>query len=352
MQQLGKLRQQAKGRQVRRLEEQIKSFADVVQSGMSSLGCTDIASVLEVIQNRSGYDTLLLFVANRIVQGGMDLVNEARTCSPRTVTVLVRCMASSGQRDMQVYRQLSNLVQLIPPERFTLGSLAQVMQGFLEVKVKDAGLLRFAGAVLQQLDLSHAVAEDIAAMLSALCEVQMQDLVAFRRLSRAVIALPDSAFLPQPTSIILDAFARAKIRDVALFRKLSVVALQHEPASFSPDDMMRILRAASAFGSDPTAKALMKHMDTALLATPKNEMSPRHIGAIALSYAEVGGPSDGEVMRKLAAAAMTLEPWVLDVDAMAKIVKVRCLLSPCALCSRHARSTLRCPIPCARVWWV
>jgi len=97
--------------------------------------------------------------------------------------------------------------------------------------------------------------------------------------------------------------------------------LQHEPASFSPDDMMRVLRAASAFGSDPIAKALMRHMDTALLATPKNDLSPHHIGAIALSYAEVGGPSDAEVMRKLAAAAMMLEPWVLEVDAMANIVK-------------------------------
>ena len=48
------------------------------------------ATVLEVIQNRSGYDTLLLFVANRIVQGGMDLVKEARTCTPRTVSTLVR----------------------------------------------------------------------------------------------------------------------------------------------------------------------------------------------------------------------------------------------------------------------
>ena len=63
LEQLGRLRQQAKGRQVRRLEDQVKSFADVVQSGMATLGCTDIATVLEVIQNRSGYDTLLLFVS-------------------------------------------------------------------------------------------------------------------------------------------------------------------------------------------------------------------------------------------------------------------------------------------------
>lgn len=63
LEQLGRLRQQAKGRQVRRVEEQVKSFADVVQSGMPKLGCTEIATVLEVIQNRSGHDTLFLFVS-------------------------------------------------------------------------------------------------------------------------------------------------------------------------------------------------------------------------------------------------------------------------------------------------
>jgi hypothetical protein len=273
------------------------------------------------------------------VQGGMDLVKEAQTCTPSTVTVLVRCMSSSGQRDMMLFRQLSNLVQLIPPERFTLGSLAQVMQAFLEANVNDAGLMRFACAVLQQLDLTHAVAEDIAAMLSALSEVRLQDQVAFRRLSRAVLALPDSAFHPQTTSVILDAFARAKVRDAVLFRKLAAVTLQHDSAAFTPDDIMRILKASSTFGSDPTAKALMNHMDSALVATGKNDLSPHHIGAIALSYAEVGGPSDAEVMGKLASAAMTLEPWVLEVDAMANIVKVcfEDMLCICALSAPQQR---------------
>lgn len=191
--------------------------------------------------------------------------------------------------------------------------------------------MRFACAVLQQLDLTHAVAEDVAAMLSALSEVQLQDQVAFRRLSRAVLAMPNSAFHPQTTSVILDAFARAKVRDALLFRKLAAVVLKHDAASFSPDDMMRILKAAAAFGSDPTAKALMNHMDSALLATAKNDLSPQHIGAIALSYAEVGGPADAEVLAKLASAAMTLEPWVLEVDAMANIVKVCHIRSPCML---------------------
>jgi len=320
LEQLGKLRQQGKGRQVRRLEDQIKCFADVVQSGMPTLGCTEIASVLGVIQNRSGYDTLLLFVANRIVSGGIDLVKEAQTCTPKTVSLLVKCMTSSGQRDMLLFRQLSNLVQLIPHDRFTLGSLAAVMESFLEVN-KDPGLMRFVGAVLQQLDLSQASPEDVAAMLSALSKAQLQDEVSFRRLSRAVLSLPDSAFAPPATGIILDAFARAKFRDVALFRKLSAVVLQQNPTAFASDDIMRVVTAAAAFGSDSNAKVLMNHMDTALLATAKNDLSPKHIGIIAASYAEVGGPSDPQVLQRLAAAAMTLEPWVLDIQAMAHIVK-------------------------------
>ena len=321
LKQLGKLRQQAKGRQVRRLEEHVKCFADVVQSGMPTLGCSEIASVLEVIQNRSGYDTLLLFVANRIVQGGMDLVSEARSCAPETVTMLVKCMASSGQRDMLVFRQLSNLVQLIAPERFKLGSLAAVTDAFLDVGVKDAGLLRFVGAVLQQLDLSEASAEDVAAMLSALSRVQLQDEVSFRRLSRAVVMMPDSAFSAQPAAVILEAFAKAKVRDVALFRKLSAVMLEQEAADFTSDDMMRVVTAAAAFRSDSTAKALMNHMDAALLATSKNEVSAQHIGVIAAAYAEVGGPSNAQVLSMLSGAAMTLEPWVLDIEGMALIVK-------------------------------
>jgi len=321
LEQLGKLRQLGKGRQVRRLEEQIKCFADVVQSGMPTLGFTEIASVLGVIQNRSGYETLLLFVANRIVSGGIDLAKEAQTCSPETVAVLVKCMMSSGQRDMMLFRQLSNLVQLIPHDRFTLGSLAEVTESFLQVN-KDQGLMRFIGAVLQQLDLSSTPPEDVAAMLSALSRTQVQDEVSFRRLSRAVLLLPDAVFAPAPTGIILNAFARAKFRDLALFRKLSAVALQQEPTAFSSDDIMHVVTAAAAFGSDAKAKALMNHMDTALLAIGKNDLSPQHIGIIAASYAEVGGPSDPQVLVRLSAAALTLEPWVLDIQAMAYIVKV------------------------------
>ena len=83
----------------------------------------------------------------------------------------------------------------------------------------------------------------------------------------------------------------------------------------------------------------MNHMDSALVATGKNDLSPHHIGAIALSYAEVGGPSDAEVMGKLASAAMTLEPWVLEVDAMANIVKVcfEDMLCICALSAPQQR---------------
>lgn len=175
---------------------------------MPALGCTEIATVLEVIQNRSGYDTLLLFVANRIVQGGMDLVNEAKTCTPETVSTLLKCMASSGQRDMLLFRQLSSLVQLIPSDRFTLGSLAAVMENFLKVNLQDASLMRFVGSMLQQLDLSLATAEDIAAMLSALLRAHVQDEVSFRRLSRAVLSMPDETFSAKPAGIILDAFAR------------------------------------------------------------------------------------------------------------------------------------------------
>ena len=321
LEQLGKLRHLGKGRQVRRLEEQIKCFADVVQSGMPTLGFTEIASVLGVIQNRSGYETLLLFVANRIVSGGIDLAKEAQTCSPETVAVLVKCMMSSGQRDMMLFRQLSNLVQLIPHDRFTLGSLAEVTESFLPVN-KDQGLMRFVGAVLQQLDLSSTPPEDVAAMLSALSKAQVQDEVSFRRLSRAVLLLPDAVFAPAPTGVILNAFARAKFRDLALFRKLSAVALQQEPTEFSSDDILHVVTAAAAFGSDSKAKALMNHMDTALLATGKNDLSPQHIGIIAASYAEVGGPSDPQVLVRLSAAALALEPWVLDIQAMAYIVKV------------------------------
>jgi hypothetical protein len=104
-------------------------------------------------------------------------------------------MASSGQRDMLLFRQLSNLVQLLPAERFTLGSLAAIFESFLHVNVQDAALMRFVGAVLQQLDLSEALVEDVAAMLSALSKAKVQDEVSFRRLSRAVLAMADEVVL-------------------------------------------------------------------------------------------------------------------------------------------------------------
>lgn len=114
----------------------------------------------------------------------------------------------------------------------------------------------------------------------------------------------------------------AKFRDVALFRKLSSVALQQQASEFTADDIMRVVTAAAAFGSDANAKALMKHMNSALLGLDKKDLSPCHIGLIAASYAEVGGPSNPEVMQRLAAAAMTLEPWALNIEAMAHIVQV------------------------------
>ena len=326
LQHLGRLRAQAKGRQVRRLEEQVKCFAEVVQSGLPTLGFTDIATVLEVIQNRSGYDTLLLFVANRIVQGGMNLAVEAQTCTPQTVSMLLKCLRASGQNDMLLYRQLSSLVQLIPHDRFDLGSLAAVMEGFLDANVRDPSLVRFVGAVLQRLDLSRASAEDVAAMLSALSKMP-QDEVSFRRLSRAVLALPDDAFTLEPTGIILDAFASARLRDLSLFRKLSAVVLRQEPTAFAAADIMRVVSAAAAFGSDAQAKRLMVYMDTALLALPDKNLSPEQIGRIALAYAEVGGPNDRQVLQRLSAAAMTLEPWALDIASISYIVKAFSMLN-------------------------
>jgi hypothetical protein len=308
------------------VEDQVKCFADVVQSGMATLGFMEIATVLQVIQNRSGYDTLLLFVANRIVQGGMDLVKEAQTCTPETVTMLVKALSPSGQRDKLLLRQLSNLLQLIPPERFTLGSLAVVMESFLETNFKDPSLTRFTGAVLQQLQLAEASADDVAAMLAALSKAPVQDEVSFRRLSRAVQSMPDSAFTPSTTAVILEAFATAKLREVALFRKLSGVLLQHDATLFTSADISRVVTAAAAFGSDAKGAALMRHMDTALLACAKTQVSPQHIGIIAASYAEVGGPSNPHVLEWLSGAAMTLEPWVLDPRDMALIVKAFSIL--------------------------
>jgi hypothetical protein len=308
------------------VEDQVKCFADVVQSGMATLGFMEIATVLQVIQNRSGYDTLLLFVANRIVQGGMDLVKEAQTCTPETVTMLVKALSPSGQRDKLLLRQLSNLLQLIPPERFTLGSLAVVMDSFLETNFKDPSLTRFTGAVLQQLQLAEASADDVAAMVAALSKAPVQDEVSFRRLSRAVQSMPDAAFTPSTTAVILEAFATAKLREVALFRKLSGVLLQHDATLFTSADISRIVTAAAAFGSDAKAAALMRHMDTALLACAKTQVSPQHIGIIAASYAEVGGPSNPQVLEWLSGAAMALEPWVLDPRDMALIVKAFSIL--------------------------
>lgn len=113
------LQGQAKGRQVRRLEEQIRAFADVVQSGVNSLRGKQLAEVVRAVEGRTGYENLIKYIANRLVQSDVAVDAEAKSMTPADVAKLIEVLSIYSQRDVALYRKLGGISMKMKPADFT-----------------------------------------------------------------------------------------------------------------------------------------------------------------------------------------------------------------------------------------
>lgn len=311
------LQPQAKGRQVKRVDDYIRAMGDVVQSGIGHLSLGQIADTLDVVEGRQGYDTLVLFAANRILQGGPSLVGDATKLDPGAVAVVVGAMARSGHRDPLLYRQLMGVCRHIPAERYSMESMAAILDGLREVGVRDTQLVRQFSGVLQRMPVAAVSPAGIACMANALAGAGAHDDAAFRRLSAAVMQLPGESFSAEAVGLILDAFARSNTRDAAILRRLSHLAQGLDPETLTPTDITRIVAALAR--AEIRDEALLTHMGAALMRSKVAELTADQIGVLAAAYAKAG-VRDEAVLSYLAVAALRLEPWAFDMPTVARIV--------------------------------
>jgi len=317
LQKLEEVAPQAKGRQERRVEEVMRTLADVVQSGIATVGPQQMAAALSVVADRPGFDSLLLFAANRVLQGGPKFLEDSARCPPASLAALIRVFVKAGQRDPLLYRQLATACHRVPAERWSVDDMAEVLGWLRLANVRDPVLLRHFSSVLQQLPVRALSPAGIARMAGALVDVGVHDEAVFRRLSLAVLQLPGPDFSGPSVASILHSFVRAGLRDPAMLQRLSQLAQGLEPGSLSAEDVTRVMGALTQAGRKD--KALLRHMGAAILAHGGEAYSPRQMGVVARALTEAGVQHQ-PVLTHLAAAMLRMEPWAFDVEAVALIV--------------------------------
>lgn len=311
------LQGQAKGRQVRRLEEQIRSFADVVQSGVSSLGVQQLAQVLRAVQGRQGYDNLVKFAANRLLQGDISVAAEARSLVPSDVAMMVEAFGASSQRDVALYRKLAGICMQMPPSGFSVDDIAHILEGFEKGGVRDKSLMRHMASILQSGPPKTFTARGIGSLASSLVSGgALED--AFRALSAAAQKLPNEDFTPESLGVIWTAFAMAEIRDPPLYRYLSQVARKMDGALFDAETVARISRAAAKCGM-PAGEGLFAKLAEVAISLRCSAYTPETAARIVAAFAD-GAPQSDRLFKYLALVIKKMDGWTFDIDTVAMIV--------------------------------
>lgn len=314
---LGSLQEQGRGKQVRALDTQMRALGDVVQAGIAGLSVAEMAAALEVVVGRAGFDSLVLFAANRVLQSGKKFLGDSASCEPAAVASLIKTFVRAGQRDPLLYRQLAMACHQIPAERWSVDAMAETLGWLHKVNVRDNVLLRHFSTVLQQLPVKALSPEGVARISGALVEVGVHDEAVFRRLSMAVLQLPAHEFSAGAVSSILYSFVRAGLKDPAMLQRISEVVQQLDVTAMSADGVTRTLAALTmAKRRDPK---LLEHMGKAIMHLGGDAFTPKQMGVVARGLAEAGVRNE-EVLGHLAGAALRMEPWAFDVEAVALIV--------------------------------
>ncbi|EKX37854.1 hypothetical protein GUITHDRAFT_144681 [Guillardia theta CCMP2712] len=314
---LHKLEGQAKGRQRKKLDDLVGMYADVIQAGMSQLSLNRMALVLQALEGRAGWDTLVLLSANRVMQMGSELGPQARELTAEDVLTLVRAYGRTGQSDALLYKQVSSACQLIGKEKFTLEGMGAILDGFHAVGLREPQLLRFFSSIIQQMPLNFSSADGVARMMRVLAASGMQDEIAFRRLCATVLQLPTSSFSASSVGCVLQALSTANVFESALLRRLSDIAQTIELRSLKPQHVVQIVGAMTR--ANRKDMKLLERMGMAVLEMNASSLQGQHIGVIAMAMAEAGY-ADMKVLDHLSQASLQLEPWNFDGASIAMIV--------------------------------
>jgi len=317
LRQLSILQTQAKGRQVKRLEEQIRSYADVVQSGVSSLRGAQLADALAAVKGRSGFENLIKFAASRLLHSDLRIVQEAQDMQPSHVARLVEAF-SGGQRDPTLYRKLAGICMQMPPSAFTVDDIAHILEGFDVAGVRDKGLLRHMAAILQSLPSKTYTARGIGSLASSLATGGALDDAAFRSLSFAAQQLTPEEYSADTLSVIMVAFASAEMRDPKLFRHIATVIDSLEMGALDAEIIARISRSASKLGIRD--EAVYGKLGEAVLSLKCSAYSPDTVGRIAGAFSESTVHKD-RVFKYLALVIKKMDAWTFEMEHIASLVE-------------------------------
>jgi hypothetical protein len=288
--QLCRLQAQAKGRQVRRLEEQIRAFADVVQSGVSSLNGQQLAEAVGAVRGRVGYDNLLKFVASRVLQADLSIKNEAQSLQPSHIATLVEALALV-QRDPSVYRKLAGICMQMQPSLFCIEDITMILEGFDQAGVRDKALLRHMANILHSLPVTSYTATSVGSLASTLTAGGAMDDAVYRTLSHATQQLPATVFTPDTLGVVMSAFASVDKRDSRLFRHLSDVAQALNMSEYTAENIARIASAAARAGVSGD-NVMFDMLGEAVLALRCSAYTPDTVSRIARAYTECGAKKE------------------------------------------------------------
>jgi len=316
MRQLRLLQGQAKGRQVRRLEEQIRAFADVAQSGVSNLRGKQLAEVLRAVQGRTGYENLVKFVASRFLHSDLGIQEEAKSMSPADVASLVEGFAAS-QRDATLYRKLSSVCMQMPAELFSVDDIAHILEGFDKSGFRDKALLRHMASILQSGSAHTFTAHGIGSLASSLASGNTLDDAAFRALSAAAQKLTVDDYTPESLGVMMAAFSCSDLRDPPLFRHLTEVVRQLDASGFDGETVARIAWAASKSGKS-AEPALWEKLGEVVVSLRCSAYTPDSAARIVLAFAE-GAPDNERVFKYLSLVVKKMDAWTFEIDTVAAL---------------------------------
>jgi len=312
------LQGQAKGRQVRRLEEQIRSFADVVQSGVNSLGGKQLAEVVRAVEGRMGFDNLIKYVANRLVQSDITVDAESKSMTPADVAKLVEAFSTSSQRDVALYRKLGGICMKMKPADFTVDDIALILEGFERAGLRDKSLIRHMGAIIQSGLAKDCTPRGIGSLASSLVAGGASEGAALRTLSALAQRIPASEYTAESLGIIWTAFAAAEIRDPPLYRFISSCIEAIDDSLFDANMVARIARAAAKSGmpaNDPIYEKLVSASASLRCSAYTPDTASRIVSAFA-----AGSPQSEKLFKYFALVLKKMDAWTFDIDSVAMVV--------------------------------
>jgi len=270
------------------------------------------------VEGRTGFDNLIKYVANRLVQSDIGVDAESKSMTPADVAKLIEAFSTSSQRDVALYRKLGGICMKMKPADFTVDDIALILEGFERAGLRDKSLIRHMGAIIQSGLAKDCTPRGIGSLASSLVAGGASEGAALRTLSALAQRIPASEYTAESLGIIWTAFAAAEIRDPPLYRFISSCIEAMDDSLFDANMVARIARAAAKSGM-PANDPIYEKLVSAAASLRCSAYTPDTASRIVSAFAD-GSPQSDKLFKYFALVLKKMDAWTFDIDSVAMVV--------------------------------